>query len=91
MNLGRWKTIRPEGPPSYASELVHNLYFCTPDRCVERAAAGSSSVDTASPILGRAFSFGTIAHAKVMASMKLFAEQVMPTFRVSPRISPQEE
>ena len=30
---------------------------------------------------GAAFSFGTMAHAKVMASMTLFAEQVMPKFR----------
>jgi len=79
VNLEHWKTVRPEAPPSYASELVNNLYFCTPDRCVERIAALQSQHGIA--YFGAAFSFGTMAHAKVMASMKLFADQVMPKFR----------
>ena len=79
VNLEHWKTVRPEAPPSYESELVNNLYFCTPDRCVERIAALQSQHGIT--YFGAAFSFGTMAHAKVMASMKLFAEQVMPKFR----------
>jgi hypothetical protein len=59
--------------------LVHNLYFCTPERCVERIAALQRQHGIA--YFGAAFSFGTMAHAKVMASMTLFAEQVMPQFR----------
>src|SRR5262249_20138665 len=72
VNLEHWKTVRPEAPPSYESELVHNLYFCTPDRCVERIAALQSQHGI--EYFGAAFSFGTMAHAQVMASMQLFAE-----------------
>jgi len=31
--------------------------------------------------LGANFAFGSMEHSKVMASMKLFAEQVMPKFQ----------
>ena len=62
VNLEHWKTVRPEEPPSYASELVHNLYFCTPERCVERIAALQR--DHGIAYFGAAFSFGTMAHAK---------------------------
>jgi hypothetical protein len=46
---------------------------------VERLAALQR--DHGIAYFGAAFSFGTMAHAKVMASMTLFAEQVMPQFR----------
>jgi alkanesulfonate monooxygenase SsuD/methylene tetrahydromethanopterin reductase-like flavin-dependent oxidoreductase (luciferase family) len=79
VDLEHWKTVRPEEPPSYKSELVNNLYFSTPERCVDRIAAlqRQHGID----YFGASFSFGAMAHAKVMASMKLFAEQVMPKFQ----------
>ncbi len=79
VDLEHWKTVRPEEPPSYESELLNNLYFCTPDRCVERVAGLQSQhgID----YFGATFSFGAMEHAKVMASMKLFAEEVMPKFQ----------
>ncbi len=79
VDLEHWKTVRPEEPPSYESELVNNLYFCTPEQCVDRIAAlqRQHGIDH----FGASFSFGTMAHDKVMASMTLFAEQVMPKFR----------
>jgi alkanesulfonate monooxygenase SsuD/methylene tetrahydromethanopterin reductase-like flavin-dependent oxidoreductase (luciferase family) len=78
VDLDHWKTIRPEEPPSYAAELVNDLYFCTPDRCVDRITTlqRHHGID----YFGAAFSFGSMAHDKVMASMKLFAEHVMPKF-----------
>jgi hypothetical protein len=79
VNLEHWKTVRPEAPPSYASELVNNLYFCTPDRCVERIAALQRQHGIA--YFGAAFSFGTMAHAKVMASMKALQEQLAENLR----------
>src|SRR5262249_10125286 len=85
VHLEHWKTVRPEAPPSYASELVHNLYSCTPERCVERIAALQR--DHGIAYFGAAFSFGTTAHAKVMPSMQRVAEQVMPQFREVPSTS----
>ena len=78
VDLEHWKTIRPEAPPSYAEELANNLYFCTPEDCVNRIKALQQrhGID----YFGASFSFGSMAHDKVMASMKLFADRVMPKF-----------
>ena len=78
VDLEHWKTIRPEAPPSYAGELANNLYFCTPEGCVDRIKALQQrhGID----YFGASFSFGSMAHEKVMASMKLFADRVMPKF-----------
>ena len=78
MDLDHWKTIRPEEPPSYQSELANN-YFCTPDKCVDRITGLQSQHGIS--YFGANFSFGGLEHAKVMASMKLFAEEVMPKFK----------
>lgn len=79
VDLDHWKTIRPEEPPSYQLELVNNIYFCTPDQCVKRIASLQSQHSI--EYFGAAFSFGTMEHAKVMKSMKLFAKDVMPKFQ----------
>ena len=78
MDLDHWKTVRPEEPPSYQAELVNN-YFCTPDQCVDRIAELQNQHSIS--YFGANFSFGGIEHAKVMASMKLFAQEVMPKFK----------
>ena len=79
VDLEHWKTIRTEHPPSYESELADNLYFGTPDQCVEKIAGLQR--DHGIGYFGASFSYGTMEHAKVMASMKLFAEEVMPKFK----------
>ncbi len=79
VDLDHWKTIRPEEPPNYESELADNLYFGTPDQCVDRIANLQSRHSIA--YFGATFSFGSMEHAKVMASMKLFAQEVMPKFQ----------
>ena len=78
VDLDQWKTVRPEEPPSYQTELANN-YFCTPDQCVDRIAGlqGQHGIS----YFGANFAFGGLEHAKVMASMKLFAQEVMPKFR----------
>lgn len=79
VDLDHWKTIRPEEPPSYESDLANNVYFCTPEQCVDNIARLQSQNGIS--YFGAAFSFGSMEHAKVMASMKLFAQEVMPKFQ----------
>ncbi|HAA95955.1 MAG: LLM class flavin-dependent oxidoreductase [SAR202 cluster bacterium] len=79
VDLDHWKTIRPEEPPSYEFDLENNVYFCTPEDCVGRIKnlKANHNID----YFGAAFSFGSLKHADAMASMKLFADQVMPQFK----------
>ncbi len=79
VDLDHWRTIRPEEPPSYEWDLANNVYFCTPDQCAGHLANLQSQHGIS--YFGAAFSFGSMEHAKVMASMKLFAQEVMPKFR----------
>ena len=79
VDLDHWKTIRPEEPTSYETDLANNVYFCTPDQCVDYVANLQSQHGI--EYFGGTFSFGTMEHAKVMASMKLFAQEVMPKFK----------
>ena len=78
MDLDQWKTTRTDEPRTYESELANN-YFCTPDQCVERISELQSQHGIS--YFGANFAFGSMAHDKVMASMKLFAEEVMPKFK----------
>ena len=78
MDLDHWKKTRPDEPRSYQSEIDNN-YFCTPEQCVERIAGLQR--DHGINYFGANFAFGSMEHSKVMASMKLFAEQVMPKFQ----------
>ncbi|MCI0802701.1 MAG: hypothetical protein J4N85_12020, partial [Chloroflexi bacterium] len=78
VDLDHWRKDRGEEPRSYESELANN-YFCTPDQCVDRIAELQSQHGIS--YFGANFAFGGLEHAKVMASMKLFAEEVMPKFK----------
>jgi len=78
MDLDVWKKTRTDEPRTYESELANN-YFCTPDQCVDRIAGLQNQHGIS--YFGANFSFGGLEHAKVMASMKLFAEEVMPKFK----------
>jgi alkanesulfonate monooxygenase SsuD/methylene tetrahydromethanopterin reductase-like flavin-dependent oxidoreductase (luciferase family) len=79
VDLDHWKTIRTEQPPTYEFELANNVYFGTPEQCVDRIANLQNQHGVG--YFGASFSFGTMEHAKVMASMKLFAQEVMPKFQ----------
>ena len=79
VDLDHWKTVRTEHPPSYEQELANNVYFCTPDDCVNRISVLQKNHGI--EYFGGSFSFGTMEHKKVMASMKLFADHVMPKFK----------
>jgi alkanesulfonate monooxygenase SsuD/methylene tetrahydromethanopterin reductase-like flavin-dependent oxidoreductase (luciferase family) len=78
MDLDLWTTTRTDEPRSYELELANN-YFCTPEQCVERISDLQSQHGIS--YFGANFAFGSMEHAKVMASMKLFAEEVMPKFQ----------
>jgi alkanesulfonate monooxygenase SsuD/methylene tetrahydromethanopterin reductase-like flavin-dependent oxidoreductase (luciferase family) len=78
MDLEQWKKTRTDEPRTYDLELANN-YFCTPEQCVERISELQSQHGIS--YFGANFAFGSMEHAKVMASMKLFAEEVMPKFQ----------
>ena len=77
MDLDVWKTGRTDEPRSYESELANN-YFCTPEQCVDRIFELQSKHGIS--YFGANFAFGSMEHCKVIDSMKLFAEEVMPKF-----------
>jgi hypothetical protein len=68
---------RTDEPRSYESELA-NKCFCMPDKCVDRISElqGQHCIS----YFGANFAFGSMEHYRVMYSMKLFAEEVIPKF-----------
>ena len=78
-DLDHWVKTRPEDPPSYESRLKSTAYFGTPDRVVE----GIKNLRDRHNVqyYTAHFSYGSMEHEKVMRSMKLFADEVMPKFR----------
>jgi alkanesulfonate monooxygenase SsuD/methylene tetrahydromethanopterin reductase-like flavin-dependent oxidoreductase (luciferase family) len=78
-DLDHWVKTRPEDPPSYESRLRSTAYFGTPDRLVE----GIENLRDQHNVqyYTAHFSYGSMEHEKVMRSMKLFADEVMPKFR----------
>ena len=79
VDLDHWRRIRPEGPPSYESELETNTYFGTPDQCVRWISRLQKEHGIG--YFGASMSFGTMEHDRVMHSMELFAKEVMPRFK----------
>ena len=78
-DLEHWRNTRPEDPPSYESRLDSTAYFGTPDSVVERLKNLRDQHNV--KYFTAHFSYGSLEHEKVMRSMKLFAEEVMPKFR----------
>lgn len=78
-DLEHWKKTRPEDPPSYESRLKSTAYFGTPDLLVERISELRDRHNVQNYTAH--FSYGDLDHEKVMRSMELFAEEVMPKFR----------
>ena len=68
-----------EDPPSYESRLKSTAYFGTPEHVVERIQDLRDEHNV--QYYTAHFSYGSMEHDKVMRTMKLFAEEVMPKFR----------
>ena len=79
MDLDHWRRTRTEAPPSYESRLDSTLYFGTPDVLVERIRQLREQHNV--QYFGASMSFGSLAQKKVLRSMELFAQEVMPKFR----------
>ena len=78
-DLDHWIKTRPEDPPSYESRLESTAYFGTPDRLVERIKELRDRHNV--KYYTAHFSYGSMEHEKVMRSMQLFAEEVMPKLK----------
>lgn len=78
VDLEDWKKATGTVSRNYQEEIDNN-YFCTPDQCVERIANLQKHHGISH--FGANFAFGSMPHDKVMATMKLFAEEVMPKFQ----------
>ena len=78
VDLDQWRRVRPEAPPAYEWELENNTYFGTPDQCVAKIKdLQQQGID----YFGCNFSFGGMEHDKLLRSMELFSEEVMPHFK----------
>ena len=64
--------------PSFAHLAQHRAIFGSPETCVAQIKALQQE---GIAYFGCNFAFGGMAHDKVMRSMQLFAEAVMPHFR----------
>ena len=78
-DLDHWIKTRPEDPPSHESRLKTTAYFGTPERLVERIKGLRDRHNV--QYFTAHFSYGDLEHEKVMRSMELFANEVMPKFR----------
>ena len=79
VDLDHWRKVRTAEPASYESELETTAYFGTPEQCVQRIEKLRD--DHSIGYFGASMSFGSMEHSKVMRSMELFAQDVMPHFR----------
>ena len=74
LNLDQWRKTRTEAPQTYEHVRAKRRVIGTPEQCVaqlkELQAQGIG-------YFGCNFAFGGMDHGKIMASMKLFAEEVM--------------
>ena len=77
-HLEDWRRVRTLRPPSYEQLYEHRAIIGTPAACIAKIKALQ---DQGIAYFICNFSFGGLDHQKVMRSMKLFAEEVMPHFR----------
>jgi len=75
--LDDFRRSRTETPPSYDYLCEHRAFIGTPDQC---AAKIKALQDQGIEYFGCNFAFGDLDHKKVLASMELFAKEVMPRF-----------
>jgi luciferase family oxidoreductase group 1 len=76
---GRAIAVPMENEPSTEDLLERYFVIGTPQTCIERIQALRDAMDI--DHFNGSFWFGDVAHDKVLRSMKLFAEEVMPAFR----------
>ena len=78
-DIDKWIKTRPEEPPTFESRLKSTAKIGTPDKVVEaiKNLRDNHNVE----YYTAHFSYGNMEHEKVMRSMKLFAEEVMPKFK----------
>ena len=70
-----WKDTRTELPATYEYLATNRAIIGTPNQCIEKIMALRKE---GIQYFGCNFDFGGISHGKVMKSMKLFSERVMP-------------
>jgi len=76
-SLKDWLDNRSEKPPSYEYLFNKRAIIGSPEQCINQIKALQ---EEGIGYFGCNFFFGDIAHEKVMKSMKLFAEEVIPAF-----------
>ena len=76
-DLKDWLKNRRENPPSYDYLLHNRAVIGTPEQCINQIKALEQQ---GIGYFGCNFFFGDMEHSKVMNSMKLFAEEVIPAF-----------
>jgi len=78
-DIDHWIKTRPEEPPTFESRLKSTAKVGTPNKVVEaiKNLRDNHNVE----YYTAHFSYGNMEHEKVMRSMKLFAEEVMPKFK----------
>lgn len=70
-----WRRTRTELPASYDTLAHHRAIVGTPEQCVAQIQAlRQHGIE----YFGCNFDFGGMEHAKVLRSMELFAQEVMP-------------
>lgn len=72
-----WRKKRTEKPPSSEHLLQHRAIIGTPETCVAKIKALEQA---GIRLFGCNFAFGGMPHDKIMRSMQLFAQEVMPHF-----------
>ena len=75
--LEDWRNTRTETPLSFDYLYEHRSIIGTPDQCVAKI---KDLQRQGIEYFGCNFSFGGMEHGKILKSMKLFAEEVMPHF-----------
>ncbi len=76
--IADWRAARTELPLGYDYIRGNRAFIGTPEQCVEQIAAlRAQGVE----YFGCNFAMGGIPHEKVMRSMQLFADEVMPRFK----------
>ena len=75
--LEDWRKTRTETPPTYDYLFDNRAIIGTPEQCIAKI---KDFQDQGIEYFGSNFSFGNIDHGKVLKSMKLFSEEVMPAF-----------
>ena len=75
--IADWRTSRSELPASYGYLSEHRAIIGTPDQCVAKIQSlQQQGID----YFGCNFSFGGMEHDKLLRSMKLFSQEVVPHF-----------